>query len=141
MEFKNHNKTKESGFSVPDGYFEQLPDKIQQKIRDQRPKERNWVPTYGIIGIAAALLISFGIWWMSDFQNNTSTAYEPLTANAIMESGELDPYGLYEDEIAMASVAKNEPVFSDELSEEAITNYLLEADLDEYDIYNYLKNN
>ena len=62
IDIKLPDKLKESPFSVPNGYFDSLPDRIMQKCASQTVEKRTlWQITKPALSFAAGFLLLFGI--------------------------------------------------------------------------------
>ena len=130
-----------SGFEIPEGYFEELQKDIEWRVNEKVTKERRLVPTWTIIAIAASVLLFTGIWWLQNKLSSTELTEHQLTAEMILESGELDEYDLQQNDDLMMALHSSELPIENEISDRAIEDYLLQQDVSEYEIYNYLKNN
>lgn len=127
-------------FQVPDGYFEQLSQQIDRKIAEKStPKVRSInQPLWSVISVAATLLVALGIWWLTPAStgSNSSTS---LATSEIIDSGELDDLFLQQEEAILALVEEQPLLHNEDLSYEEISEYLLQEDVSESDIYNYLE--
>jgi hypothetical protein len=71
---------KKNIYSVPDGYFESLPDRIQSRIKAEK-ESKNTIPLYRSIGYAAAAAIVLLIAYIGIFRtsfSNQEDHYEAL---------------------------------------------------------------
>jgi len=62
IDIKLPDKLKESPFSVPNGYFDSLPDRIMQKCTSQTAgKQTFWQIVKPVLSFAAGFLLLFGV--------------------------------------------------------------------------------
>lgn len=119
-----NDKKIETGFTIPEHYFDSFEDKLMQKIDviAEQPKTIKLWPQnkLWVSGIAAALLITLGTWWF----------FEQKTIENIELSQD---YLAYENDITAEEIAKH-------LTNEDITK--LEAELTDIDTQteNYINN-
>lgn len=135
-------KFDKSNYQLPEGYFEGLDDQIMQKIQDpSTQKQRTIRPMWPAIALAAALFISFGIWWINSKHFNNVQSVPTLSAEDIIYSGELEDYAFSQDQLVLAAVEDLPFVLGEEVSKDDIAQYLISEEITEYEIYNYLDNN
>jgi hypothetical protein len=87
---KLENIPKKEIFSVPDGYFDTLPGKIQTRISKEKPRyEQGFLFRYKLqYALPAVVLLAFGIYWFS----NTSKATDAESLLASVQTEELMAY-------------------------------------------------
>ena len=90
---------KNLNFQVPDGYFEDLPLKIQKRIEEEKPKSRNLkLPVWSFTMAASiVLIISFALLFGSDNSNNAENLLAEVSEEdlvAYIEELDLDEYDL-----------------------------------------------
>lgn len=133
---KEEELPKDSGFAVPDHYFDELEEKIVQStttsnwkvLRNEKPKIN--VPNrsailYTLTGIAAAVVVVLSLY---PFGSNTSYSFEDLNetiVSAYIQDGELD---LTAEDLAMYLQDEDFDALvvpSETISEENLSDYLL----------------
>lgn len=112
-----NDKKIESGFKIPDNYFDSFEDRLMQKI-ELMPKEPKVISLWQrksvwISGIAAAVVISIGTWMYFEQQNNESIEIS-------------QEYLAYESDITTEDIAMH-------LTDEELTN--LELEITDFDIH------
>lgn len=119
------NSNKNASFTVPDGYLDTLDDVILSNV-----SETKVISLFGkqnllyISGIAAAVLIMFGIFWNNPTET-IDTLDSELVENYIIEEG-IDTYdiaALFTDEDITTI---NNDIFDQTFSEDSLEDYLLE---------------
>lgn len=133
------DKEQDELFQVPEGYFEQLPDRIMMRIHQEAPLkivhsgsadgvQKTVIKLFAYAAsIAAVFLVSIGI--SNYFHDGTKSLAATLTANEIIESGVL--YDM--DESLLAEHLTTEDLDDVVLTiedEDAITEYLIERQTD-----------
>jgi hypothetical protein len=102
------DKLKNIPFSVPDNYFDRLPDSIMKKCTGEPVRKLSlWQTAKPILTFAAGFLILFGL---SRFIIGTVTSNSPQTDNYLSQT--------YSSEI---NQILNEDEINDEMQEEIIT--------------------
>lgn len=112
-----NDKKIESGFKIPDNYFDSFEDRLMQKI-ELMPKEPKVISLWQrksvwISGIAAAVVISIGTWMYFEQQNTENTEIS-------------QEYLAYESDITTEDIAMH-------LTDEELTN--LELEITDFDIH------
>lgn len=132
---------KKNLFEVPEGYFEELPEKIQKKISDEggKPKTRD-LPAW-TLGIAASLLFLLGFFIT---MNDSSVDIEAMLADVSEEdlATYVAFYDLDTEDIAMAFPVSTSEIGLEEdnaineipLEGESIEGLLLEYDIEIEDL-------
>jgi hypothetical protein len=140
------NSKNETGFTVPDNYFEQLPTKIQQKIKTNKPESKTIafrVAPYIAVAASFALLV---IVWQTVLEmavNNTPT---PVSQNnTINDIPEYLSYNFDEDLLISVTLGDEITDSTDliylasetniDFNESDLTNYELTSDEDEIMLY------
>lgn len=132
---------KKADFQVPEGYFEDLPLRIQKQIETEKPQSKSIrVPAWSY-ALAASVLLVMSFLFLFDGDQNTAedmlaeVSEEDLTA--YIEEMDLDAYDLATafpestDELEFDDVEMMEGL---ELEDQSIDDILLEYNLDEEDI-------
>ncbi len=139
---------KQNPFEVPDGYFEQLPGKVQHKITAQthkRWRERTLPVVRWALPVAAALAL---VWWvgvpMWQAENTLPTeqlAMEELDALDALPAEEVEAYLLSTSAdwlLALEDEERQEAEAYEAYAELAYQEGLLELELDLIDLQMYL---
>lgn len=137
---------KETPFTVPEGYFDELPNVISNRIL--RPEKKNFFfslynfrqnPGYAIGLIAALLLIFVMVYLSRDHRTDQNLQITGISIELLIEEepGLIDfsyDYFFYETWISLSEEDLSEDVFSDfpsdpDLNDETIIDYLSEEDV------------
>lgn len=125
---------KESGFGVPENYFEKLPLMISDRIAE---KERGKVIGFSSIKryapVAIAAMLIAGVFIYKGIQNEKTTIPESITAEDIQESGVL----LDIDEEAIIDQLADQAV-TDVTPTDSMQQYLIDNNIDISQIENHL---
>lgn len=110
---KLENIPKQETFSVPEGYFENLPAKIQARVSSAKPEaETSFIFRYKLqYVLPAVFFVAFGVFWFTDtrqsadvasmlasietedivtYLNNTEITTEDLLENVEFNEGDLE---------------------------------------------------
>lgn len=139
MKYKLDDIDKKQAFKVPEGYFEDLPMKIQQRITEEPKKQSSGTPVWAL-AMAASVVIAVAFVFL--FQNNQPST-ESLLADipqeeliAYLDQLEVDEYDLANamgDDADAVLLEDTNVLDGIDLGEDAIEDVLLEYDLeDEY---------
>ncbi|MEQ9466512.1 MAG: hypothetical protein RLN88_03820 [Ekhidna sp.] len=140
MKYKLDDINKKSGFKVPEGYFEDLPMKIQQRIGTESTPQTIRLPSWSLAMAASFIIILTAVFIL---KNTSTPTAEELLAEVSQEElvAYLDLIELDEYDIASA-VDENSEILNFEetdvldgidMDEGVIDDVLLEYDLaDEY---------
>lgn len=140
MKYKLDDIDKKSSFNMPEGYFEYLPLKIQERIDSEGSPQSSLLPSWSLAMAASFIVILSSVFL---FKNNSEPAAEDLLAEvsqaelvAYLDLVELDEYDI------ASAVDENSEVLNFEetdvldginMDEGVIDDVLLEYDLaDEY---------
>ena len=141
MQKKLDDIKKKPQFEVPDGYFEDLPMRIQQRIEGEKPVQRTAMLPSWALAMAAAMVVVIGfVFFSSNNQNNVDQLLADVSEDdlvAYIEALDLDTYDL----AATFPEATNELEFEDlemmdglELDDQPIDEILLEYNVELDDI-------
>ncbi|MBL0013162.1 MAG: hypothetical protein IPP30_05195 [Flavobacterium sp.] len=131
--FKLDKKPKiNSGFKVPDAYFENLESSILQKISTKETPvftlftKRNW-----LLATAAVFVIALSIPLVNQMTTSTSTVDEVQLENYLCEQSNLSEDDIVEllDEEKIEKIKLDLNVDSNELEDALLTNSNLEDDI------------
>jgi hypothetical protein len=133
MEKKNNI---EDIFKVPDGYFNQLPLEIHQKIKAKEKKLKIQWYSAASIGIAASLIA--GLFWINnDIPKNTETSEHQIETNKdsikkIINNDSLAYPIKQVNKQKIENIKTSIPpaVEIEELTEEEILEYLIEQEIE-----------
>ncbi|WP_370090544.1 hypothetical protein [Ekhidna sp.] len=139
MKYKLDDIDKRKAFKVPEGYFEDLPMKIQQRISENPQKQPSGAPAWALaMAASVALVIAFIFLFQSD-QSSTEKLLADIPQEeliAYLDLLEIDEYDLAHvmgddaDELLLEDTNVLDGI---DLGEDAIEDMLLEYDLeDEY---------
>ncbi|MFO8235316.1 MAG: hypothetical protein R6U04_07935 [Bacteroidales bacterium] len=129
MENLNYNTSKEQPFRVPEGYFEELPDKIIAKCQAQETKSRKNSPLY-ILKPAfslAAMFIGFAIIAHIAVSLIDRPANNSYTPNDIARAEYEENFSSEQEFI---EAMKNEEMLNSEEEANEYIDYLLNDDID-----------
>ncbi|WP_436516699.1 hypothetical protein [Ekhidna sp. To15] len=139
MKYKLDDIEKKETLKVPDGYFEDLPMKIQQRISTETKPQLNRIPSWSLALAASLLLLVTFVFILPHDDPSPEELLAEIPQNEI--AAYLDQIDLDEYDIASAiGDEANELEFENtdvldgiDLDDEAIDDVLLEYDLaDEY---------
>jgi hypothetical protein len=128
--FKLDNEPKiNSGFKVPDAYFENLESSVLQKISTKETPvftlftRKNW-----LLAAAAIFVITLSIPFVNQMSTSTSNVDEVQLENYLAEQSNLSEDDIVEllDEEKIAKIKLDLNVDSDELEDALLTNSNLE---------------
>lgn len=126
--------TKENHFSVPENYFEVLPEVINNKILDNNKLRFNIdkLSWRLLMPFTAVIIIFIAIINLNTTTENDTLSYDQLSEYIIAEEDiDFDEYLVYEAYAELLETEGNEDLESNEDSEEqAYINYLIENDID-----------
>ncbi|MEJ6736502.1 MAG: hypothetical protein QNK84_05655 [Flavobacteriales bacterium] len=126
--------TKENHFSVPENYFEVLPEVINNKILDNNKLRFNIdkLSWRLLMPFTAVIIIFIAIINLNTTTENDTLSYDQLSEYIIAEEDiDFDEYLVYEAYAELLETEGNEDLKSNEDSEEqAYINYLIENDID-----------
>ncbi len=139
MKYKLDDIDKKETFKVPDGYFEDLPLKIQQRISTGQKKQRRGIPVWSLAMAASVIVILTFIFLIPD---NNSAAEDMLAEIpqdeliAYLDQLELDEFDIASamgEDVNAINLEDMNILDGIDLGDEAIDDVLLEYDLeDEY---------
>ena len=140
MKHKLDDIDKKEAFKVPEGYFEDLPMRIQKRVDSEKPAVRQLLmPKWGLaLAASIALIVTFVFVF-----NNNSPSPEDMLADishdelvAYLEQMELDEYEIasaFDEDMEIFETEDTNVLDGIDLGEDAIDDVLLEYDLeDEY---------
>ena len=139
MKHKLEDIEKKKSFKVPDGYFEELPLKIQQRVSEEKKSYGIKIPSWSLALAASLLLLVTFIFIVPE---NDATAEELLAEIsqeeivAYLDQIELDEYDIASaigDEVNDLEFEDTSVLDGIDLEDQSIDDVLLEYDLaDEY---------
>ena len=139
MKYKLEDIDKKETFKVPEGYFEDLPMKIQQRISQEEKPQRFSIPSWSLALAASLLLIVTFVFILPGNEPSAEELLAEVSQEELVEY--LDQLELDEYDIASA-IGEDEEMFEFEdtnvldgidLEDQSIDDVLLEYDLaDEY---------
>ncbi|SHJ14113.1 hypothetical protein [Flavobacterium terrae] len=111
-----NDKKIESGFKIPDNYFDSFEDRLMQRIENEETSSSKVISIWRrksvwISGMAAALIVSIGTWMYFEQQKNETIEFA-------------QDYLAYGNEITTEDIAKH-------LTEEDLSN--LETEINNFD--------
>lgn len=140
MKHKLDDIDKKEVFQVPEGYFEDLPMRIQKRVDSEKPVTRQqFIPKWGLaLASSIALIVTFVFVF-----NNNGPSPEDMLAEvsqdelvAYLEQMELDEYEIasaFDEDMEIFETEDTNVLDGIDLGEDAIDDVLLEYDLeDEY---------
>ncbi len=116
---------KKDAFTAPEGYFDDLPSRIQERVNTQRKlTSRNFSPVwiFSTLGVASVLCVMFFLGKSPEVQNSISEQEASAYINENLEQ-EFDET-LLADEL----ITSNNKTFT---SDENLEEYILNQDIDE----------
>lgn len=116
---------KKDAFTAPEGYFDDLPSRIQERVNTQRKlTSRNFSPVwiFSTLGVASVLCVMFFLGTSPEVQNSISEQEASAYINENLEQ-EFDET-LLADEL----ITSNNKTFT---SDENLEEYILNQDIDE----------
>ncbi len=127
MDWMKDRGKKEDGFRVPEGYFEVLPGRIMERVRQERtavPLRRRFYRV--AVAAAVALFLAGGTWFATREAFAPSPTEQGLQAY-ILNNEEVDEILLYD------FLEQEEEITPDEKNgdEDALISYLLTEGVDE----------
>lgn len=142
MKQKLDDIDKKEVFKVPEGYFEDLPLKIQQRVSTERQPQRLRVPAWSLALAASVLLLVTFIFILPESTPNTEELLAQIPQDEIiayLDQIELDEYdiasaiGEITDELDFENTDMLDGIDLEFNDDESIDDVLLEYDLaDEY---------
>ncbi|MEP1032148.1 hypothetical protein [Ekhidna sp.] len=139
MKYKLNNIDKKEIFKVPDGYFESLPLKIQQRISSSSKPERNGIPSWSLALAASFLLLITFVFILPDNAPSPEQLLAEVSQDEIvayLDQVELDEYDIataFGDDADELNFEDTNVLDGIDLGDQAIDDVLLEYDLeDEY---------
>jgi len=138
MKYKLDDIDKKQGFKVPEGYFEDLPMKIQKRIEQEKPATRRLtIPQWGLALAASLALVFTFVFVLPDDGPSAEDLLATISEEELIAYLDQDDF----DEYEIASAFQDVPeVFEFEnsdgldgldLEDQAIEDVLLEYDLGE----------
>ncbi len=111
-----NDKKIESGFKIPDNYFDSFEDRLMLRIENEEASHSKVISiwhrkSFWLSGIAAALVISMGTWMYFEQQKNETIEFT-------------QDYLAFENDITTEDIAKH-------LTEEDLSN--LESEINDFD--------
>ncbi len=88
---------KKKGFKVPEGYFENLPLEIQQRISNESKPQRFRIPSWSLAMTASIIVITFVIFLFPNTKNSAETLLAEIPQDellAYLEKVEFDIYDI-----------------------------------------------
>jgi len=139
MKYKLDDIEKKSGYKVPEGYFEELPLKIQQRIQSESTQSKTLkVPSWSLAMAASVVIILTSVFLLFQGKDN---AAEELLAEVPEEDliAYLDQFEMDEYDLASAFPEDTEELeFEDiemldevDLEDESIDEILLEFNIED----------
>jgi len=131
-------------YEVPEGYFGELPEKVVQRIRETpvkhvsiRTRAIQLVSVAALLIFAALAAIQFLFNTESDLSSEEALRVEDIYHYSLDNMAELEDHYLVsfleEDAITLSNLMEDEP---DDISDEAIMEYLLAENHTEYYLIN-----
>ena len=138
-----NNKLKELPFQVPEGYFDDLPNRINERIIREEESKRfsiiNFLKPIPI-ALAASLLLLFGLFNSVFFKSTEEVITQKELSDYVIESEIVDEIDL-DLILDQSDLAYSYELFDSEVSNkeiEGIQNYLIDEEIDINDIINEL---
>jgi hypothetical protein len=123
---------KENPFRLPDNYFELLPDRLMKSVSEKvffQPKRKSSFILRPLISAAAAVLFIFILYsgYKKFITNEADTNLSALSDEQLIEGNMLEEEDIIEEIVA----SEPEDMTG---NEEDIANYLVDNDIDNYEI-------
>ena len=139
MKYKLDDIDKKQAFKAPEGYFEDLPMKIQQRITEEPRKQSSSTPVWALAMAASVVIVVAFIFLFQDNQPSTESLLADIPQEeliAYLDQLEVDEYDLANamgDDADAVLLEDTNVLDGIDLGEDAIEDVLLEYDLeDEY---------
>jgi hypothetical protein len=132
------NLKRDHPFTVPEGYFEAFPGRLEQAIQHARPvhKKMNVRVLLAAASIAAAMLLSATLLFRHQYRQGLDARFHAEISRTV----DMELYSISEETIleAMAPETNSGTVQKAPAEEGQVIEYLLQEDLDEADLLNAL---
>lgn len=130
---------KKQVFNAPDGYFDNLPQRIQQRIAESTPRRTAWYFQYKLqYALPVIMLTILGIWMMPESKN--SSDIEAMLASVETQEilNYLDQSDLTTEELLQDGLFSNEDAESieSEVYQLEVEDAMIDQILDEIEIEN-----
>ncbi len=140
MKHKLDNIDKKEVFEVPEGYFEDLPLKIQARIDAEKPKSVvRSVPSWSLAMAASALFVLAFVFIFSDKESTVDDLLAEVSNEelvAYLDQIDLDEYDIasaFEDDVDALNLEETNVLDGIDMEDQVLDDVLLEYDLgDEY---------
>ncbi len=131
------NLKREQPFSVPEGYFEAFPGRLDRAIQQPKPVQKlNVRLMLAAASIAAAVVLSGTLLFRNQYHRNLEAGFHAEISRTV----DRELYSISEETILEAMDAGTDPasVQKAPAEEGQVIDYLLQEDLDEVDLLNAL---
>lgn len=131
------NLKRDQPFSVPDGYFETFPGRLDRAIQHRKPVQKlNVRMMLAAASIAAAVVVSGTLLFRNQYHRNLEAGFHAEISRTV----DRELYSISEETILEAMDAGTDPasVQKAPAEEGQVIDYLLQEDLDEVDLLNAL---
>ncbi|MEO9873015.1 hypothetical protein [Ekhidna sp.] len=128
---------KKKAFKVPEGYFEDLPLKIQQRISEETKPERFKIPSWSLAMAASMLVIISLIFLFPRDKNSAEILLAEIPQDellAYLEQVEFDVYDIVSvlgDDISTLEIEETDMLDGIDMGDQTIDDVLLEYDLED----------
>ena len=131
------NLKREQPFSVPEGYFEAFPGRLDRAMQQRKPVQKlNVRMMLAAASIAAAVVVSGTLLFRNQYHRNLEAGFHAEISRTV----DRELYSISEETILEAMDAGTDPasVQNAPAEEGQVIDYLLQEDLDEVDLLNAL---